>query len=87
MNVRQQENALPRGGFTLWLGHRMSDEAKPAPEEDSEEVHLRPAGDEHVKHRKEATPAPPEKIIHPRRPLPPVPEKPPDPEKPENPEE
>ena len=75
-----------QGGFTLWLGHRMSDDSKPAPEEESEEVRLRPAGDEHVKHHKEATPAPPGKTIHPRRPLPPVPEKPLVPEKPEDPE-
>ncbi len=57
------------------------DEQKPAPEEEQDEVRLRPAGKGHVKHRKDAAPGPEEKTIHPRRPLPPVPEKPEDPDK------
>lgn len=48
----------------------------PAPETPSEpeEITLRPAGEVEVEHKESAPPAPREKQIHPRRPLPRVPE-------------
>ena len=52
------------------------DEAQPGEELPEGEVELKRASVVTVKHRQDADPTPPDKKIHPRRPLPIVPEKP-----------